>query len=82
MTRQAGSWIRGVGIALIVIGVVGTIVVFFQPWRSCDYEDTSAGCAVLPRDAALMVVAFLITGVGIVMTLAAAVRSRGRQPTP
>ncbi|MCI9857620.1 hypothetical protein MIBA_05225 [Microbacterium proteolyticum] len=43
---------------------------FFQPWRSCEYEDTSAGCSMLPQDAAAMGVAALVFVVGIVVLAA------------
>src|SRR5688500_8405440 len=44
-----------------------TAICFFQPWRSCPYEDTSAGCAMLPGDAAVMAVSMLSTLVGLVL---------------
>jgi hypothetical protein len=44
-----------------IVGAIVTVVYFFQPWRSCDYEDTSAGCAMLPADATMMAVAAVVT---------------------
>lgn len=70
MQNGAGRWLRTAGIVLIIVAAVSAVILFIQPWRSCDYEDTSAGCAVLPRDATLMIIALLIGAVGIVMTLA------------
>ncbi|WP_285135607.1 DUF202 domain-containing protein [Microbacterium sp. lyk4-40-TSB-66] len=58
----------GTAIALISGAVV--VLYFFQPWRSCDYEDTSAGCAMLPHDAAAMGVAALAFVVGVVVLAA------------
>ena len=58
----------GTAIALISGAVV--VLYFFQPWRSCDYEDTSAGCAMLPHDAAVMGVAALVFVVGVVVLAA------------
>lgn len=58
----------GTAIALIGGGVV--VLYFFQPWRSCDYEDTSAGCAMLPHDAAAMGVAAVVFVVGVVVLAA------------
>lgn len=42
-------------------GAIVTVVYFFQPWRRCDYEDTSAGCAMLPVDATVMAVSAVVT---------------------
>lgn len=42
------------------VGAIVTVVYFFQPWRTCDYEDTSAGCAMLPADANVMLIAILV----------------------
>ncbi len=54
------------GSALIaLVGAIVTVVYFFQPWRSCDYEDTSAGCAMLPADATVMALAAVVTLVAI-----------------
>ena len=53
------------GALIAVAGFVTSVVYFFQPWRSCDYEDSSAGCAMLAGDAAVMTFAMLATVVGI-----------------
>ena len=53
------------GALIAVAGFVMSVVYFFQPWRSCDYEDSSAGCAMLAGDAAVMTFAMLATVVGI-----------------
>jgi len=53
------------GAFVAVAGFVASVVYFFQPWRSCDYEDSSVGCAMLPNDAAVMTFAMLATVVGI-----------------
>ncbi|MBN9200165.1 hypothetical protein [Microbacterium aurantiacum] len=44
-----------------LVGAIVTMVYVFQPWRSCDYEDTSAGCAMLPTDAFAMTLAAVAT---------------------
>lgn len=44
-------------VSTAIIAVAGgavAVVYFFQPWRSCDYEDSSVGCAMLPADSAVM----------------------------
>ncbi|THG28155.1 hypothetical protein [Naasia lichenicola] len=48
------------GVALLVIGVVGTAVFLAQPWRTCPYDDTPAACSALPQDVAATV-GFLIS---------------------
>lgn len=62
--KVRGRLITG-GALLALIGATVTAVYFFQPWRSCDYEDTSAGCAMLPVDAAVMTVAAITTLVAV-----------------
>ena len=75
--RDGGTYIREMtenklataailtGALIALAGFVTSVVYFLQPWRSCDYEDTSAGCAMLPGDAAVMTLAMLATVVGI-----------------
>lgn len=58
--RTVGRLIGG-SAAIAAVGAIVTVVYFFQPWRSCDYEDTSVGCAMLPADATVMLVAVLVT---------------------
>jgi hypothetical protein len=61
MDPKLRGWLV-VGSGLVaLIGATVTVVYFFQPWRSCDYEDTSAGCAMLPVDAAVMAAAAVTT---------------------
>jgi len=67
------------GTAIAMISGAVVVLYFFQPWRSCEYEDTSAGCSMLPNDAAAMGVAVLVFVVGIVV-LAAGLLMR-RVPT-
>lgn len=47
-----------------ILGSIAAVVYFFQPWRTCSYEDTSVGCAMLPADATGMVIAIFITSIG------------------
>lgn len=58
------------GAVVAVIGGAVAVLYFFQPWRSCDYEDTSAGCVMLPHDAAAMFIAAMVFGVGITIVAA------------
>ena len=66
------------GSALVaLVGAIVTVVYFLQPWRSCDYEDTSAGCAMLPVDATVMAVSAVVTLVAVgVFVLALLVKER------
>lgn len=57
-------------IACGIVGLVGavvSVVYFFQPWRTCSYEDTSAGCAMLPQDAAVLQLALGAAVVGVTL---------------
>ncbi|MCJ1709818.1 hypothetical protein MT344_01305 [Clavibacter michiganensis subsp. phaseoli] len=57
------------GAALALIGAGVTVLYFFQPWRTCSYEDSAAGCAMLDADAAVMVVAMVATLLGGILFL-------------
>ncbi len=52
------------GASVALLGAATAILFFFQPWRTCPYEDTSVGCAMLPNDAAVMVTALGIALIG------------------
>ena len=64
-----------------VVGAIVTIVFLFQPWRRCDGEDTSAGCAMLPADAAVMAGAALLTLVAVTMLIASVALPRVGTPS-
>lgn len=55
------------GASLALVGAVASIVYFFQPWRTCDYEDTSAGCAVLVADATGMLISLVVSLIGVAL---------------
>lgn len=77
MVRRTGLWILRCGIVLAALGVVGAIVLTFQPWRSCLDDDTAAGCPMLTRDAAFFTAAMLSIATGvIVMIIGAVIRLR------
>lgn len=59
-----------IGSVLSVGGAVVAATFFLQPWRSCEGEDTSVGCAMLPGDAAVMQVAGLVFLIGIIVVAA------------
>jgi hypothetical protein len=62
----------------VVAGII-TVIYFLQPWRSCSYEDTSAGCAMLPGDAVVMAISMWSTLLGLVI-LGSVVLIRPREP--
>jgi hypothetical protein len=61
MKPKVLGWLMAGSALFALAGAVVTVVYFFQPWRSCDYEDTSSGCAMLPLDATVMAVAMVVT---------------------
>ena len=65
MDPKLRGWIVAGSALFALVGAVVTFVYFFQPWRSCDYEDTSAGCAMLPGDATVMAVGAVVTLVAV-----------------
>ena len=67
----------GAGIALVA--AIVTIVYFFQPWRTCPYDDSSAACAMLPADAAVMTTAMIGVLVGLVI-LGVGLLTKGVEP--
>ncbi|MFY9678937.1 hypothetical protein [Glutamicibacter protophormiae] len=57
---------------LALLGAVGGIVMFLQPWRSCpEVDDSSAGCPAASGDLALLGLAVAAMVVGLVLWLAA-----------
>lgn len=61
MLRTVSGWVAAASAVITLIAMVVVVVYFLQPWRSCDYEDSSAGCAMLPEDATVMSMAMLTT---------------------
>lgn len=68
-----------VSTGITVLAGIITVIYFFQPWRSCSYEDTSAGCAMLPGDAVVMAISMWSTLVGLVV-LGSVLLIRPREP--
>ena len=65
MDSKVRGWVVAGSALFALIGAIVTVVYFFQPWRSCDYEDTSAGCAMLPADATVMTLAAVVVIVAV-----------------
>lgn len=65
MNPNVRRWLFAGSALFALVGAIVTVVYLFQPWRSCNYEDTSAGCAMLPADTAVMAVAVVVTLVAV-----------------
>ncbi|CDK00522.1 conserved exported hypothetical protein [Microbacterium sp. C448] len=81
MGPKVRGWLVGGSALVALAGAIVAVVYFFQPWRSCEYEDTSAGCAMLPLDATVMGAAMVVTLVAVgvlVFALLAKGRSAAR----
>ncbi|MDO8384154.1 MAG: hypothetical protein Q7T17_14395 [Microbacterium sp.] len=81
MGPKVHGWLVGGSALVALAGAIVAVVYFFQPWRSCEYEDTSAGCAMLPLDATVMGAAMVVTLVAVgvlVFALLAKGRSAAR----
>lgn len=61
MNAKVLVWGSGV---LTGIGALLTVTFLLQPWRSCPYEDTAAGCVMLPGDALMMTAGLLVAVIG------------------
>ena len=60
------------GVLFVLLGVVGSFVMFLQPWRSCpEIDDSSAGCPATSDDTALLglAIAVLLAGIALLITL-------------
>lgn len=55
------------GASLAVAGAAMTVLFFFQPWRTCPYDDSPTACAMLPHDASVMGLALVATLIGTVL---------------
>ena len=53
-TRALAIW---TGAVVALLGAIVTVVYFFQPWRTCPYDDAPSACAMLPADATVMTIA-------------------------
>ena len=71
--RMNGRPVARIGAVLAAIGAAVAVVFFFQPWRSCPYEDTAVGCAMLPRDTSVMIVGFVVAMIGMAVATVGAV---------
>lgn len=59
--RRLTIWI---GVVIACVGIAVTVVYFFQPRRTCPYDDAPSACAMLPVDATVMMIAMCSTVIG------------------
>jgi Mg/Co/Ni transporter MgtE len=68
MNRKRGAPIAIIlGAVLAIAGFVTTTIYVFQPWRTCDYDDSLAACSMLPVDAAILTVAISAAVLGLIL---------------
>lgn len=72
MTRTRARLVLGAALALA--GAAVAVLYLFPPWRTCPYDDTAAGCAMLDGDATAMMIAMAVMLLGVVLLLAGALR--------
>ncbi len=78
--RPSRRAVTVVGAAATIVGGIVVVIYLFQPWRSCEYEDTAMGCAMLPVDGTVMFIAGLVTLAGMVTMAAAGTAQVWRMP--
>ena len=79
MTQRGSKLMTFIGASAGLVGAATVVLFFFQPWRSCPYEDMSVGCAMLPNDAAVMVIALGVAVVGAAVFVVGRIQSRRSQ---
>lgn len=67
------------GVSLAVAGAATTVLFFFQPWRTCPYDDSPTACAMLHQDATVMGLAIVATLIGTVLLATGLVLRSERQ---
>jgi hypothetical protein len=65
MGKKRATATIALGGLLALAGFATSVVYFLQPWRTCDYDDSPAACAMLPADAGVMTVAMFVTVFGL-----------------
>ena len=65
MRKKTVAATIAIGGLLALAGCATSVVYFLQPWRTCDYDDSPAACAMLPADAAVMTAAMFVAIVGL-----------------
>lgn len=76
MSRKKRRLLIVVGALVAAVSAGVTVLYVFQPWRSCPYDDTSAGCGMLTGDAVVMLLAIVGVLVGGTLVVAGLVGPR------
>jgi hypothetical protein len=63
--KRSSTVLLIIGAVMTVGGFITSVVYLFQPWRTCDYDDTPSACAMLPGDAAVLMAAIIATMLGV-----------------
>ncbi|WP_432489363.1 hypothetical protein [Kineococcus sp. SYSU DK018] len=71
---------RGGG-ALILLGGITAFVFFWQPWVSCDYEDSLAGCRPGDVEQAGLVIGLAVMLAGLMVAIKAVRTADGDEHT-
>jgi hypothetical protein len=66
--KKSRLWLV-IGAVIAFVGLLSTVVLFFQPWRSCVEDDAAAGCPATSLDAILMLSAMLLGLAGLALVL-------------
>jgi hypothetical protein len=70
MTPRLRTLLLVAGGVVTAAGAGLTLLYLFQPWRTCSYDDTPSACAMLPGDAAVLVMSMVGTLIGVTVLLA------------
>lgn len=74
--RERIDLLTTTGAVLAPIGVIVAVVFVFQPWRTCDYDDVAAACAMHPWDATVMTLGVVAAIIGVLLFWIGAHRRR------
>lgn len=69
MRSRTASTVATAGGVLAGIGLIGSVVFLFQPWRTCTYDDSPAACAMLPGDYAALIAFLALFGAGCLLAI-------------
>jgi hypothetical protein len=66
MNKRIRIMRRG-GVLAAWLGLVGCILLFLQPWKTCVEDDSSAGCPATMLEANLLAASFITVLLGTAM---------------
>lgn len=82
MRARTAFTLATVGGVLAALGLIGTVVFLFQPWRTCPYDESPAACTMLPGDYAALIAFLTLFGASCLLavcSLAAGYLAVGRR---